>query len=43
MKKAKCIRNASTWSYIEKTQKFDTKDFKKEDILTVNLNENEYV
>lgn len=33
MKKAKCIRNASTWSYIEKTQKFDTKDFKKEDIL----------
>jgi superfamily II DNA or RNA helicase len=33
MKKAKCIRNAATWSYIEKTQKFDTKDFKKEDIL----------
>jgi hypothetical protein len=37
MKKAKCIRNAATWSYIEKTQKFDTKDFKKASILS-NLN-----
>jgi hypothetical protein len=33
MKKAKCIRNTSTWSYIEKTQKFDTPEFNKEDII----------
>ena len=36
MKKAKCIRNSSTWSYIEKNQKFDANGFKKSNI-TQNL------
>jgi len=37
MKKAKCIRNTSTWSYIEKNQKFDTADFKQKTVID-NLN-----
>jgi len=37
MKKAKCIRNTSTWSHIEKNQKFDTPGFKKTEVIE-NLN-----
>tara|TARA_B100001758_G_scaffold72910_1_gene61485 strand:+ start:1981 stop:4395 length:2415 start_codon:yes stop_codon:yes gene_type:complete len=37
MKKAKCIRNTSTWSHIEKNQKFDTPGFKQKEIIE-NLN-----
>jgi len=37
MKKAKCIRNTSTWSHIEKNHKFDTPGFKKTEVID-NLN-----
>jgi superfamily II DNA or RNA helicase len=37
MKKAKCIRNTSTWSHIEKNQKFDTPGFKEKAVIK-NLN-----
>jgi len=37
MKKAKCIRNTSTWSHIEKNQKFDTPGFKPKEVIE-NLN-----
>lgn len=37
MKKAKCIRNTSTWSHIEKNQKFDTPGFKQKTVIE-NLN-----
>ena len=37
MKKAKCIRNTSTWSHIEKNQKFDTPGFKQKAVIE-NLN-----
>ena len=37
MKKAKCIRNTSTWSHIEKNHKFDTPGFKQKEVID-NLN-----
>ena len=33
MKKSKCIRNTSTWSHIEKNQKFDNSGFKKTEVI----------
>ena len=30
----KCIRNTSTWSYIEKSQKFDSGSFRKQSITS---------